>query len=121
MPRVVTWTFTQPVARVQPGDRLAVQTHCAGTLTWRLDDGPSWTAALVPSGGAMAGTHRYAITSGPLPPGAANLRLRFRCTEPRCDGREICCREDEHVVVIVPDVTPFGPADAGRGRGREAS
>ena len=100
VPHVVPWTFTAPVARVQPGDRLAVQTHCAGTLTWQLDGGPPVTAALAPSGGAMGGTNRYAVTIGPLAAGATELRFRFRCTEPRCDGREICCREDEHVVTI---------------------
>lgn len=110
VPRVVIWRFTHPVSRVAPGVRLAVQTHCAGTLTWRFDDGPAWTAALVPSGGAMAGTHRHAITLGPLPGDAAELKLRFRCAEPRCERREICCREDEHVVTIVQVVT-IAPAD----------
>ena len=100
VPRVVLWTFTSPVARMRSGDRLAVQTHCAGTLTWRVDGGPAVTAALAPSGGAMAGTNRYAITIGPLASEARELRFRFRCAEPRCDGREICCREEEHVVAI---------------------
>ena len=102
VPHAVVWTFTKPVSAVQPGDRLAVQTHCAGTLTWRVDGVPESTAPLSPSGGTMAGIHRYTITLGPFPAQAAELRFKFRCSEARCDGEDICCRQHEHSLAIIP-------------------
>lgn len=102
VPRAVVWEFSHPVSAVQAGDRLTVRTHCPGTLTWRVDDGPVQTALLAPSGGAMAGTNRHSLTLGPLPRVAGELLFEFQCSDPRCDGRDVCCRLGEQRVTIVP-------------------
>lgn len=100
VPHTVLWTFTQQVPSIQPGDRLRVRTHCPGLLTWQVDDAPALSASLTPVGGVMAGTSRHHITLGPFPPDVREVRFRFRCTHPNCDGKGICCRENEHHVTI---------------------
>ena len=100
MPHAVVWTFAQPVNRIQPGDRLTIRTNCPGTLTWQLDDGEPQRAELIPAGGVMAGVRRYHLTLGPFPAQAHELRFRFRCTHPNCDGANVCCRQEERLVRI---------------------
>lgn len=89
--RVVVWTFTEPVERIQAADRLAVRTHCAGVISWWTDGTPAREEALVPAGGVMAGVHQYHLTLGPFAEGVRALRFRFRCTEPGCPGTDACC------------------------------
>lgn len=100
VPRAVVWSFTQQTAWVQPGDRLTVRTNCPGILTWQLDGGESQAASLLPAGGVMAGVQRYHLTFDPFPPTVRDVRFQFRCTQPGCDGQEICCKPDEYVVRI---------------------
>ncbi|MBI2486785.1 MAG: hypothetical protein HYW01_07480 [Deltaproteobacteria bacterium] len=100
VPHAVTWTFTQQVARIQPGDRLTVRTNCPGLLTWQLDSGKSDTANMVPAGGVMAGVQRYHLTLGPFPPESREVCFGFRCTCRGCDGGDICCKLGEHRVQI---------------------
>ena len=100
VPHAALWTFTQQTAWVQAGDRLTVRTNCPGVLTWQFDGGQSQVAELLPVGGVMAGRQRYYLTLGPLPAEASAVRFRFRCTQPGCNGKDICCKADEHVVRI---------------------
>lgn len=101
VPHAVVWTFARQVREVSFGDLLTVNTNCPGELTWRLDGGEARTAALAPAGGVMAGVSRYHLTLGPFPPEAREVRFRFRCTHPGCDGRDICCEPTERIVAIV--------------------
>lgn len=116
VPHHAVWAFAQPVARIQPGDRLTVRTNCPGTLTWRAGDGEPRHEELAPVGGVMAGVRRYQLTLGPVPPGCDALRFRFRCAHPGCDGRDICCSRREHVVAVAAAVPMAGSsrADAAR-------
>ena len=98
VPHAVVWTFTRPVAHLGSRDRLVVQTNCPGELTWHWEDAPPQTAALAPVGGVMAGVSRFQITLSPPAPEARHVRFRFRCTHPDCDGKGICCRQEEHIV-----------------------
>ena len=100
VPRTVAWPFGGPAVHVQAGDRLSVRTNCPGVLAWRLDAGVPQTTPLAPAGGVMAGNRSYHLTLGPFLPGSRELRLRFTCTEPGCDGRDICCQEREYLVTI---------------------
>lgn len=100
VPHHARWTFTEPVGRMQPGDRLTVRTNCPGVLAWRAGDGPLREDALAPTGGVMAGARRYHLTLGPFSPDVPAIRFRFRCTQPGCDGRDICCSREEHAVEI---------------------
>ena len=100
VPHAVVWTFTQPAARVQRGDRLVIRTNCAGELTWHIDDGASQTAPLAPIGGVMAGVRRYHLVLGPFSAEAREVRFRFRCTHPGCSGDDVCCRGHEYRVAI---------------------
>jgi alpha-amylase/alpha-mannosidase (GH57 family) len=100
VPRAVTWTFTRPTAAIQPGDRLSVQTNCPGVLTWRLRDSAPRSTSLAAAGGVMAGARRHYATLGPFDARDGPVRFRFRCTAPDCDGRDICCRQDEQTVRI---------------------
>lgn len=44
------------------------------------------------------GAQRYHLTLGPL---AAQIReVRFRCTHPGCDGTNVCCQAEDHLVRI---------------------
>ena len=113
VPRISVWSFTAPVPRVQRGDRIAVVTNCPGELTWYVDDGSPATASLLAAGGVMAGQRRHHLTLGPFDPDAAVLRFRFRCTHAGCDGRGVCCRDDEHTVWLgAPRATQAPPAPA---------
>lgn len=98
VPHAVIWTFTRPVKRAPPGDRLTVCTNCQSVLTWQVGVGPPQEADLIPAGGAMAAVQRYQLTLGPF--SYADPEVRFRCTYRNCDGREICCNGEEHVVQI---------------------
>jgi len=100
VPHAVVWTFTQPATQIQPGDRLTVRTNCPGLLTWQIDDGDSQVTELTPAGGVMAGVQRYHLTLGPFTSQAHEVRFRFRCTHRNCDGTNVCCKQDEHVVRI---------------------
>lgn len=100
VPHTLAWTFAQQIERIQSGDRLCVRTHCAGTLTWRLDDGEPYTAQMQPVGGVMAGLRRYQYILGPFPQQVRAVSFTFRCTHPECDGQDICCKLDEHSVAI---------------------
>lgn len=98
--RAVIWSFARPLDQIQPGDRLVIRTNCPGELTWRVDEGPPQTAVLVPVGGVMAGVRRYHATLGPFFADARQVRFRFRCTHPGCDGANACCRPDEYGVAV---------------------
>lgn len=98
VPHAVVWTFARQVARVQPGDRLTVQTNCPGVLTWQFDGGGPQEAALVPAGGVMAGVRRYHLSLGSFPPGAREVRFTFLCTYHACSRRDICCDPTEYMV-----------------------
>ena len=105
MPRTVKWTFARPTATMHAGDRLTVQTNCPGVLTWQLRDEAPQSTSLAPTGGVMAGTRRHQTTIGPFDDRAGPVRFRFRCTAPGCDGRDICCRQDEQIVRIELDAS----------------
>ena len=96
----VVWTFTEQVRQIQPRDRLTVLTNCPGILTWRTDGGSPQSAPLNPVGGVMAGAQRYQLSLGPFSPQANDLRLSFLCTHVDCDGKDICCRQDEYLLLI---------------------
>ena len=100
VPHAVAWTFAQQVDHIQPGDRLKIRTNCPGILTWQVDVGEPQSTPLVPAGGVMAGVQRYALMLGPFAPGLREIRFRFRCTHRICDGTNVCCKEDEHHVLI---------------------
>lgn len=100
VPRDVIWTFTNPVDRVAPGNRLVVQTNCPGELTWWLGEEEARTETLSPVGGVMAGVRRYHLILGPFEDGSRPLHFQFRCTHRDCDGKGLCCRGDEHVVRV---------------------
>jgi alpha-amylase/alpha-mannosidase (GH57 family) len=100
VPHAVVWTFAQQVPRIQRGDRLTVRTNCPGVLTWRLDDGETQTAEMVPAGGVMAGVKRHHLTLGPFSEGVYEIRFRFRCTHRGCDCRNACCEPREYRVAI---------------------
>ncbi|MCL4294292.1 MAG: hypothetical protein KJ077_01120 [Anaerolineae bacterium] len=102
VPHAVVWTFTQPIAQVQPGDRLTVRTNCPGILTWQIDGGEPQVAELAPAGGVMAGVQRHHLTLGPFVPEARAVRFRFRCTHHGCDGSNVCCQAEEQTVRIAP-------------------
>lgn len=100
VPHKLVWTFTRPVERIQRQDRLSVVTNCPGRLTWWVDDAPLKTAEMIPVGGVMAGAQRYQLSLGPFSSSARELRIRFICTHPGCDRKNICCRQDEYSVLI---------------------
>lgn len=100
VPHTVLWTFTNPVSRVESGDRLTVRTNCPGILEWNIDKNEIRKTEMQPVGGVMAGSTRYFLTLGPFTKTAREVRFHFCCTCPRCDGTEICCRLDEHTVQI---------------------
>jgi alpha-amylase/alpha-mannosidase (GH57 family) len=100
VPHAWLWTFTQPIDHVQPSDRLTIQTNCPGDLSWRLDDSPWQYTTMAAAGGVMAGVRRHHVTLGPFSPPVRELRFRFRCRCPGCDGRDACWVADERVVHI---------------------
>ena len=99
--RHVTWTFTAPVARIGPRDRISIVTNCEGELSWALDGRELQDIPLQPAGGVMAGARRQQATLGPFGDGAHTLRFRFRCGCGGCDRREACCRGDAEAVVRI--------------------
>lgn len=104
VPRNVIWAFAQPVPRVRARDRLTVQTHCPGVISWRTADDVERNVATTPTGGVLAGAQQYRVTLGPFQASAGRLRFRFRCTQPACDGAAVCCRGTEQVVELTSDV-----------------
>lgn len=100
VPRTVEWTFAAPVARIQPGDRLAVRTNCPGILLWRVDGGEPRSERVPAVGGVMAGQQRHRIVLGPFTAGDRQVRFRFECTHPRCPGEDLCSTAGEHEVAI---------------------
>jgi len=114
VPHAVVWSFSQPVATIQPGDRLTVRTNCPGRLAWQVDGGEQQSAPLVPAGGVMAGVQRHHLTLGPFPATAHEVRFRFHCGHAGCDCRDVCCRGDEHAVRIAQ---PAGGAKPSRSAG----
>jgi alpha-amylase/alpha-mannosidase (GH57 family) len=99
VPRTVVFMLTAPLERIQPGDRLAVVTHCPGVLSSAVDGGPTGERPLAKVGGVMAGLHRYQVTLGPFGPGQ-RLRFRFHCRHQGCDCSGPCCLEREQVVTV---------------------
>lgn len=100
VPRAVLWTFTQPIDRMQPGDRLTIRTNCPGTLAWHIDDAAARVTPLTPAGGVMAGVQRHHVTLGPFPQSARDVYFRFQCTHAGCDGRLACCQGTDCLVRI---------------------
>lgn len=101
VPHGVVWSFEYPVAAIQPGDRFVIQTHCRGVVTWGINGGPPLSGqALAPVGGAMAGTRRHRLVLGPFDSTVHSVDFVFRCTEPGCDGRDLCCRQRPQAVRI---------------------
>ncbi len=92
---------TTPYAQwVQTVDRLMIRTNCPGVLRWGNDRGQSQEAELSPVGGVLAGVLRFQITLGPFTAGEREIRFRFVCQHPGCDGQDICCSPAGHVVQI---------------------
>ena len=108
VPHALLWTFTQPIDRIQPGDRLTIRTNCPGMISWNLDGAKPQLANMVPAGGVMAGVRRHHLTLGPFRPDAREVHFRFQCTHPGCDGQLACCRSTDCVVRIVPARTTRG-------------
>jgi alpha-amylase/alpha-mannosidase (GH57 family) len=90
--RHVTWSFTAPVARIGPRDRISIVTNCEGELAWTLDESELRRSALQLSGGVMAGARRHYVTLGPFGDAARELCFRFRCGCGGCSGQDACCR-----------------------------
>lgn len=111
VPRTTIWTFARPIATIQPGDRLIVQTNCPGVLTWQLRSSASQSTSLTAAGGVMAGARRYSTILGPFDDEVGPLRFRFRCTAPACDGADICCRQLEQVVRIEEQAATDHPGE----------
>jgi alpha-amylase/alpha-mannosidase (GH57 family) len=96
----ITWTFMNQILRVQPGDRVTVQTNCPGTLTWQIDAEPQGSAPLLPVGGVMAGVHRYNLTLGPVSRTQKELTFTFHCTHQNCDCGDVCCGRKRFMMEI---------------------
>jgi alpha-amylase/alpha-mannosidase (GH57 family) len=107
VPHLAVFTFTGRLPRVQPGDRMAVRTHCPGRLHWRLDDAAEEITRLSP-GVQRGGPLRFQALLGPFPAGSHRLALRFHCEQLGCDGQGECCRKEDVTLTIEPA--------AGRGR-----
>ena len=99
-PHSMTWTFTNQIARVQPGDRVTVQTNCPGVRTWQIDAEPPGNAPLLPVGGVMAGVHRYNLTLGPFSTAQKELAFSFHCTHKNCDCGDVCCEPQRFMMQI---------------------
>jgi alpha-amylase/alpha-mannosidase (GH57 family) len=116
VPRTATWTFSNQITSVQPGDRLTIRTNCPGVLTWNLDDQPEINQQpLTPAGGAMAGVQYYHLTLGPFTPASKHITFRFRCTHEQCSCNEICCEERVIVIEVSPTISPVLVATLGKG------
>ncbi|MGB3942007.1 MAG: hypothetical protein WBK96_11000, partial [Candidatus Manganitrophaceae bacterium] len=102
VPHTVVWSFERPAPVIQSSDRLAIQTHCRGVITWRINgEGPLQEREVKQIGGVMAGIRRYRTTLGPFPSTARAVNFIFRCTEPDCQGGEqICCKGPLQMVRI---------------------
>ena len=100
VPHSVTWTFANQIAKVQPGDRVTVQTNCPGNLSWSVDADKPGNASLMPVGGVMAGVHRYNLTLGPFLSAQKRLTFTFQCTHQNCDCGDICCERQPFMIEI---------------------
>jgi alpha-amylase/alpha-mannosidase (GH57 family) len=98
VPATLTWTFTEPIATLQRGDVLVVETQCPGRLVYWREGEASRDVPLTPVGGVMAGTRRYQHNLGPLEGGS--LFFSFHCAEPTCSGQDGCCRGETQTVAI---------------------
>jgi hypothetical protein len=104
VPRTVIWSFEHPIGVIEPSDRLAIQTHCRGVLTWAVDERQTQQRAeLTPVGGVMAGVRRYRLTLGPFQAGVTEIRFTFRCAEKGCSGDRICCAQRPYTVRMARD------------------
>jgi hypothetical protein len=99
VPHSLTWTFTNQIGKIQPGDCVTVQTNCPGILNW-------WTrrqtreSPLMPVGGVMAGVHRYNLTLGPFSPAEKQLTFAFRCMHQNCGCGDVCCQTQPFMIEI---------------------
>lgn len=101
VPRTVVWSFEHPIGTIERPDRLAIQTHCRGVLTWAVNDEETeQRAELVAVGGVMAGIRRYRLTLGPFPDDVERIRFVFRCAERGCSGDRLCCAQRTYTVRI---------------------
>jgi hypothetical protein len=122
VPRTATWTFSNQIASVQPGDRLTIRTNCPGVLTWNLDDQPEINQQpLTPAGGAMAGVQYYHLTLGPFTTASKQITFRFHCTHEQCSCHEICCEERVFVIEISQTISPVLVAALGKEQGHVQS
>jgi alpha-amylase/alpha-mannosidase (GH57 family) len=112
VPRRVLWTVTQPVAAIQPGDRLSIRTTCPGTIAWWTATRPETTHALGAVGGVMGGAHHYEVTLGPVGAADAEVRFRLYCTSPGRETYDQYCSEEERSILIA--VPAGAQADEGR-------
>ncbi|MFZ5875459.1 MAG: hypothetical protein ACOYXU_03520 [Nitrospirota bacterium] len=104
VPRIVIWSFEHPIGVIEPSDRLAIQTHCRGVLTWAADgEETQRRAELAAVGGVMAGVRRYRHTLGPFPDDVKQIRFVFRCAEKDCSGERLCCAQRPYTVRVARD------------------
>ncbi len=104
VPHTPIWTFVKPVGSIQAGDRLVVRTNCPGRLQWRTSVDRTWTVSdLIPTGGVMAGMHRFGVTLGPFLSGVGWVEFRFHCAHPACCGTDPCCQGELQRVAIVSE------------------
>jgi len=101
VPRTVVWSFEHPIGVIERSDRLVIQTHCRGVVTWAVNEGEvQQRAELAAVGGVMAGVRRYRLTLGPFPDGVKQIRFTFRCAEKGCSGDRLCCAQRMQTVWV---------------------
>lgn len=100
VPRRVLWTVTQPVAAIQPNERLSIRTTCPGTVTWWTNAKPQTQKVLGAVGGAMGGAHHYELTLGPVTAADAEIHFRLYCKSPHREVHAEYCSDEERIVRI---------------------
>ena len=100
VPHRVLWTVTQPVAAIQPGDRLAIRTTCPGAITWWTATRPQITEALNAVGGVMGGSHHYESILGPVTETDVDVRFRLYCKSANRETHGSYCSEEERMVRV---------------------
>lgn len=101
----VVWSFSQPVDRVSPGERVVVQTNCPGSVTWHYGDRRTQTTQSEPVGGVLAGSRRFHAALGPVPPDASLLDFEFSCGDCSCGGRGACCGAGARQIRVQADAS----------------
>lgn len=106
VPHRVLWTVTQPVAAIQPNERLSIRTTCPGTITWWTNTKPQVRQVLEAVGGVMGGAHHYEVTVGPVDAADGEIHFRLYCKNPSREVHAEYCSDEERMVRIAgSDVT----------------